>query len=151
MIPRTQDILGVLPELIWCGFGVFLMLLQPFLKNRQALTFFAMLGASLGTLSTFFAGSGIGFGGLVMFDTYSLFFHWLVGLVSFLVILSADSYLQREGLDCAEFYALILFATAGMGVLASAQELLTAFIGLGNVLDLQLHPGRLPARFDQVQ
>jgi len=130
MIPRTPDILGVLPELIWCGFGVFLMLLQPFLKNRQALTFFAMLGASLGTLSTFFAGSGIGFGGLVMFDTYSLFFHWLVGLVSFLVILSADSYLQREGLDSAEFYALILFATAGMGVLASAQELLTAFIGL---------------------
>jgi NADH-quinone oxidoreductase subunit N len=65
-----------------------------------------------------------------MFDTYSLFFHWLVGLVSFLVILSADSYLQREGLDSAEFYALILFATAGMGVLASAQELLTAFIGL---------------------
>jgi NADH-quinone oxidoreductase subunit N len=44
--------------------------------------------------------------------------------------LSADSYLQREGLDSAEFYALILFATAGMGVLASAQELLTAFIGL---------------------
>jgi NADH-quinone oxidoreductase subunit N len=130
MIPRTPDILGVLPELIWCGFGVFLMLLQPFLKSRQALTFFAMLGASLGTLSTFFAGSGIGFGGLVMFDTYSLFFHWLVGLVSFLVILSADSYLQREGLDSAEFYALILFATAGMGVLASAQELLTAFIGL---------------------
>ena len=130
MIPRTQDILGVLPELIWCGFGVLLMLLQPFSKNRQALTFFAMLGAALGTLSTFFAGSGIGFGGLVMFDTYSLFFHWLVGLVSFLVILSADSYLQREGLDSAEFYALILFATAGMGVLASAQELLTAFIGL---------------------
>ena len=130
MIPRTPDILGVLPELIWCGFGVFLMLLQPFLKNRQALTFFAMLGASIGTLSTFFAGNGIGFGGLVMFDTYSLFFHWLVGLVSFLVILSADSYLQREALESAEFYALILFATAGMGVLASAQELLTAFIGL---------------------
>src|SRR5271165_5822362 len=111
MIPRTPDILGVLPELVWCGFGMLLMLLQPLLKNRQALTFFAMIGASLGTLSTFFAISGVGFGGLVMFDTYSLFFHWLVGLVSFLVILSADSYLEREGL-------------------ASAQELLTAFIGL---------------------
>jgi NADH-quinone oxidoreductase subunit N len=47
-----------------------------------------------------------------------------------LVILSSDSYLQRENLDGAEFYALILFATTGMGVLASAQELLTAFIGL---------------------
>jgi NADH-quinone oxidoreductase subunit N len=130
MIPRTPDVLGVLPELLWCGFGVFLMLLQPFLKNRQALTFFAMIGAAAGTLSTFFAQSASGFGGLVAFDTYSLFFHWLVGLVSFLVILSSDSYLEREGLDFAEFYALILFATAGMGVLASAQELLTAFIGL---------------------
>jgi NADH-quinone oxidoreductase subunit N len=73
---------------------------------------------------------GSGFFGLIQFDTYSLFFHWLVGLVAFLVILAADSYLERENLAPAEFYALILFATAGMGVLASAQELLTAFIGL---------------------
>ncbi len=53
-----------------------------------------------------------------------------MGLVAFLVILASDSYLERENLAPAEFYALILFATAGMGVLASAQELLTAFIGL---------------------
>ena len=43
---------------------------------------------------------------------------------------AADPYLERENLQSAEFYALVLFATAGMGVLASAQELLTAFIGL---------------------
>jgi NADH-quinone oxidoreductase subunit N len=106
------------------------MLLQPFLKNRQMLTFLAMVGAAIGTLSTFFGVPGSGFFGLIQFDTYSLFFHWLVGLITFLVILSSDSYLARENLDGAEFYALILFATAGMGVLASAQELLTAFIGL---------------------
>ena len=47
-----------------------------------------------------------------------------------LVILAANSYLERENLPTAEFYALLLFATAGMGVLASARELLTAFIGL---------------------
>lgn len=128
----TVDILKVLPELIWCGFGVVLMLLQPFLKNRQALMYVAMLGASFGTLATFFGlnGFGSGFSGLIQYDTLSLFFHWLVGLVSFLVILGSDTYLEREGLDGAEYYALILFATAGMGVLASAQELLTAFIGL---------------------
>ena len=130
MIPQTADLLRVLPELIWCGFGVLLMLLQPFLKNRQGLTFFAMIGTALGTLSTFFGTAGSGFSGLIQFDTFSLFFHWLVGLIAFLVILASDSYLERENLDGAEFYALILFATAGMGVLASAQELLTAFIGL---------------------
>jgi NADH-quinone oxidoreductase subunit N len=125
-----RNIFYVLPELLWCGFGVILMLLQPFVKSRQALTFLAMIGAAAGTLVTFFTTVGSGFSGLTQFDTLSLFFHWLVGLVAFLVILSSDSYLQRENLDGAEFYALILFATAGMGVLASAQELLTAFIGL---------------------
>src|SRR5215469_864071 len=130
-IPHTSDLVRVLPEIIWCSFGVFLMLLQPFLKNhRQILTLFGMIGAALGTLGTFFGQMGAGFSGLIQFDMLSLFFHWLLGLVTFLVILASDSYLERENLDASEFYALILFATAGMGVLASAQELLTAFIGL---------------------
>jgi NADH-quinone oxidoreductase subunit N len=129
-VPDSADIVRILPEIIWCGFGVLLMLIQPFLKNRQWLTFFAMLGAALGTLSTFYGHTGSGFFGLIQFDLFSLFFHWLLGLVAFLVILSADSYLEREELPAAEFFALILFATTGMGVLASAQELLTAFIGL---------------------
>jgi NADH-quinone oxidoreductase subunit N len=130
MIPGLTDIHRVLPELVWCVFGVVLMLLQPFIRSRQVLTFVAMIGAAMGTLVTFFGTFGSGFFGLIQFDTFSIFLHWLVGLVAFLVILASDSYLEREGLDAAEFYALILFATAGMGVLASAQELLTAFIGL---------------------
>src|SRR5579863_4623762 len=130
MVPQAADIARILPEILWCGFGVLLMLLQPFIKNRQVLTLLAMVGAALGTLSTFFGQMGSGFSGLIQFDIFSLFFHWLLGLVAFLVILAADSYLERENLESAEFYALILFATAGMGVLASAQELLTAFIGL---------------------
>ncbi len=130
MTPSAADLIRVLPEIIWCGFGVLLMLLQPYLKNRQGLTLFAMVGAAAGTLATYFGQMGSGFFELIQFDTYSLFFHWLVGLVAFLVILASDSYLERENLAPAEFYALILFATAGMGVLASAQELLTAFIGL---------------------
>jgi len=130
MTPSAADMIRIMPEILWCGFGVLLMLLQPFLKNRQGLTLFAMVGAAAGTLATYFGQMGSGFFGLIQFDTYSLFFHWLVGLVAFLVILASDSYLERENLAPAEFYALILFATAGMGVLASAQELLTAFIGL---------------------
>jgi NADH-quinone oxidoreductase subunit N len=125
-----QNVFHVLPELVWCGFGVILMLLQPFVKSRQALTFTALAGAAAGTLVTFSTLPGSGFSGLIQFDVFALFFHWLVGLIAFLVILSSDSYLEREGLEGAEFYALILFATAGMGVLSSAQELLTAFIGL---------------------
>src|ERR1700746_3923106 len=130
MTPSAADLIRVLPEIIWCGFGVLLMLLQPFLKHREGRTLFSIVGASVGKLATYSGQMGSGFFGMIQFDTYSLFFHWLVGLVAFLVILASDSYLERENLAPAEFYALILFGAAGMGVLASAQELLTAFIGL---------------------
>ena len=51
MTPSAADLIRVLPEIIWCGFGVLLMLLQPLLKNRQGLTLFAMVGAAAGTLA----------------------------------------------------------------------------------------------------
>ena len=74
--------------------------------------------------------AGPAYSGLIRADAFSLFVHWIVCGVAFLVILGSIDYLKREDLDPGEFCALILFATAGMGVMAGAQELLTAFIGL---------------------
>jgi NADH-quinone oxidoreductase subunit N len=130
--PTTADLYRVLPEMIWCGFGVILMLVQPFTKSRPFLSFLALLGTSLGAAFSVIASTfyGAGFNGLIEMDAFSEFFHVLVGGVAFLVVLAAGPYLARERLESAEFYALLLFATAGMGVLAGAQELLTAFIGL---------------------
>ena len=132
MFPTPDDFYRVLPEVLWCGFGTLLMLLQPFFKSRQFFTAVAAIAALAGTASAVVAGAfpGPGFNGLIQSDPYSTFFHLLVGLVAFLVVLAAGPYLDRENLPAAEFYALVLFATAGMGVLAGAQELLTAFVGL---------------------
>ena len=130
--PSPEDFYRGMPELVWCGFGVLLMLLQSLTKNRVVLSTAAFIGAAAGTASSVLSVRypGPGFLGLIQSDTFSLFIHLLVGTIAILVILAADSYLSRAHLESAEFYALILFATAGMGVLASAQELLTAFIGL---------------------
>ena len=132
MLPQAIDAYRVLPELIWCGFGVLVMLLQPFVRDREFFTFLALLGSLAGTGAAFasFVHGGPGFSGLVQSDSFTFFFRLLVGGVSFLVVLAAGPYLDRERLPIAEFYALLFFATAGMGVLASAQELLTGFIGL---------------------
>jgi NADH-quinone oxidoreductase subunit N len=132
MFPRTDDLLRALPELIWCGFGMLAMLLQPFVRSRHFFTALALVGAIGGTGAAFVAGAtpGEGFYGLIQSDVFSFFFRLLIGMVAVLVVLAANSYLERENLPFAEFYALLLFATAGMGVLASARELLTAFIGL---------------------
>src|SRR6266705_2002778 len=132
MLPRTIDIYRALPELVWCGFGVLVVLMQPFVRSRHFFTFLALIGTLAGTAASVSAAmrAGPGFDGLVQSDSFSFFFRLLVGTVAFLVVLAAGPYLERERLPFAEFYALLLFATAGMGVLASAQELLTAFIGL---------------------
>ncbi len=134
MIPRPEDLIRVLPETIWCIFGVVLMLLQPFTRNRQVLSFFAILGTILGTSATIYAYTSIGAGiGLQRADPVGRLQHLLPlarRRVSILVVLISGPYLERENLESAEFFALVLFATAGMGVLSSAQELLTAFIGL---------------------
>jgi NADH-quinone oxidoreductase subunit N len=132
MFPVREDMLRVMPELIWCGFGVLVMLFQPFVRNRHFFTFLALLGTLLGTLSALWPAAlgGTAFGGIIQADAFSFFFHLLIGLVVFLVVLAAGPYLERERLAFPEFFALTLFATAGMGVLASAQELVTAFIGL---------------------
>jgi NADH-quinone oxidoreductase subunit N len=131
-IPSAADYYRVLPELVWCGFGVLAMLLQPFARSRHFFSALAIIGALAGTCASWLAyqRAGLGFFGLIQSDAFSFFFHLLVGTVAFLVVLAAGPYLDREQLPTAEFYALLLFATAGMGVLASAQELLTAFIGL---------------------
>jgi NADH-quinone oxidoreductase subunit N len=101
-------------------------------RTRQFFTFLALIGALGGTAASVTAAmhAGPGFGGLVQSDSFSFFFRLLIGAVAFLVVLASAPYLERERLPFAEFYSLLLFAAAGMGVLASAQELLTAFIGL---------------------
>ena len=132
MFPVREDIFRVMPELIWCGFGVLVMLFQPFVRSRHFFTFLTLLGSALGTAAALGISryGGTAFGGLIQADSFSFFFHLLIGLVVFLVVLAAGPYLDRERLPLPEFYALVFFATAGMGILASAQELLTAFIGL---------------------
>ena len=56
--------------------------------------------------------------------------HVVVEAVAFLVIIGSADYLDREHIQHGEYYALVLFATVGMGVMASAAELMTAFVGL---------------------
>ena len=93
MIPRPEDLIRVLPETIWCIFGVVLMLLQPMTRNRHVLSFFAILGTILGTSASIYAyqtvGTGPAFSQLIQFDSFSIFFHLLIGLVSILVVLAA--------------------------------------------------------------
>jgi NADH-quinone oxidoreductase subunit N len=111
------------------------MLLAPVVSKARhgVLAGVSLVGAALALASTFYYPSKdavLAYSGLFRADSFSLFVHWIVCGAAFLAILGSIGYLRRDDLDAAEFCALILFATAGMGVMAGAHELLTAFIGL---------------------
>jgi NADH-quinone oxidoreductase subunit N len=70
------------------------------------------------------------FSGQYLSDPFALFFKILFLVAAGLIILMSIGYLRGEGADRGEFYALILFATLGMMLMASAVDLLILYIGL---------------------
>jgi NADH-quinone oxidoreductase subunit N len=134
MLPPLQDLYRIAPELVLCAFGMLVMFLAPIVPKARhgVLATISLLGAALALAATRYLAiyPGAAYSGLIRADSFSLFVHLIVIGVAFLVILGSTEYLKRENLDAGEFCALILFATAGMGVMAGAHELLTAFIGL---------------------
>lgn len=134
MFPVREDILRVAPELVLCGFGILLMLVEPFLgrARRGTLLFLATTGAALALAATLLPAThpGTAFGGLLNADAFSVFVHFVVETVALLVVLGSADYLDLEHIQFGEYYALVLFATAGMCVMAGAGELMTAFVGL---------------------
>ena len=134
MFPGREDVLRLAPELVLCLTGIVLMLLEPFLSRARRATLVSVAGggAGLALAATLYPAlhPGPAFGGLLQLDSFSTFVHVLIGLVAVLVVLGSADYLERENIQQGEYYALVLFASAGMGVMAGAAELMTAFIGL---------------------
>ena len=124
----------VAPELHLVVAGILVMILDPFIgpTRKRWLGWLAFVGALLALLSVHVAydSRGPAYDNLISTDMFSVFVHAVVILAAALAILGSLDYLEREGIQRGEYYALILFATAGMGILAGANELVTAFIGL---------------------
>src|SRR5258705_4704377 len=121
MFPRAIDAYRVLPELVWCGFGVLVMLMQPFVRSRHFFTFLALIGTLAGTAASVTAAmhAGPGFGGLGQSDFFCFFFRPLVGTGAVLVALAAGANLGRRRPSFAGFFFLPPFATAGTGAASS--------------------------------
>jgi NADH-quinone oxidoreductase subunit N len=134
MAEQLVNLHRIAPEVVLCVFGIAIMLIDPFLKpsGRRALGWTAFAGTLVALASIHIAirSEGFAYDRLISTDNFSIFIHVLVILAAALAILGSIDYLDREGIQRGEYYALVLFATAGMGILAGANELITAFIGL---------------------
>jgi NADH-quinone oxidoreductase subunit N len=140
------DLTAFAPELILCGTIVLLLLLRLFRGlDRVHLGWVALvltvvaLAASVGQWSgqeDLDPRRGLGvpsldlFTGLLVFDNFTIFLKmFLLGFAALLVWLSLTTGIpDRE--DSADFYTLLLGATLGMMLMASANHLLMVFIAV---------------------
>jgi NADH-quinone oxidoreductase subunit N len=77
-------------------------------------------------------------GDALSYDHFSLFATFTIAVVALLVILVTNDYLEREGEDGPEIYALILTAALGGVMMAQANDLIVLFLGL-EILSLSFY------------
>ena len=135
--PSTNDLLGLLPELILAGGFVALMLLDLVVpaRRRSWLAFFALvaIAASFGASMWGWFDSGSGrtlYFGSFAYDKYSMFVNAVLLVSAALVVIISPQYLNRRGLHFGEYYALILAATLGMMLLVGATSLMVIFLAI---------------------
>jgi NADH-quinone oxidoreductase subunit N len=130
----ANDLMALLPEFILTLTGVILMLMGAFQRpgtERWCST--VALAGLLGATQALLAGrrsAGLVFGGMFSVDPFGRYFSLLFFLIAALVVLASVDYIRRERLPAAEYYALLLFSTVGMALMASGNELILIFIGL---------------------
>ena len=131
----AADYIRLLPELVLIVFGMIVMLAEPFVdqkSDRKSLGIVALVGALLSIVASVYQTGymGTGFFGMVRVDSFSIFFHVVVGLISAVVILASFEYMKVQGIKYGEYYGLILLGAVGQMLMSSAVELVLIFIAL---------------------
>lgn len=139
-----SDHIGLLPMLLLTILALLLLPLSQVRSFQRGLGVFALLGLGVATALVYemfaFPHLGFGtferrldesyFGGAMVVNAWSLFFSAIFLVVALLVCLASLSEVKRHEPHQGEYYALLLLATVGMLVVASANDLFLLFIGI---------------------
>src|SRR4051794_20882909 len=110
------NISAILPVIVLSVFGIAVMVAEPFVRDhsRSHLGWLAFTGtiAAMFALVPMAANRGQWYSKLWIVDDYNIFFAFVFLLIAAVTILTSLDFLKRETLNHAEFYALLLFATA---------------------------------------
>jgi NADH-quinone oxidoreductase subunit N len=138
-VMTTINLSAVYPEIILAVVSFVILLLQSFDSSRfkAYYGYVSLIGiiAAMAVIFTMPAGFDAKsveytFNGMWVVDNYSRFFKLIFLLGSALTILISIKYLENEAMQHGEYFALILFSTVGMMIMASGSELITVFLGI---------------------
>jgi NADH-quinone oxidoreductase subunit N len=132
----------LLPALIVVGSALVVLVLdllppRDHKTHLGVLTLAGLVAALLASVAVW-GGRGRGFHDMIVLDNYALFFDIVIGYAAALTVLVSLDYVRRAGAESGEYYGLVLFATAGMMLLASANDLVVVFLAI-ELMSLSLY------------
>src|SRR4029079_5194836 len=130
----------IAPEVIVCIAAVVVMLVDAFVRPTQrwitgTISLVGIVAGAFSTLWLWAMGTGgtntaDAFNGMIVLDELRLGFTLIFLLVSGLTLLISTVWVESENLPAGEFHSLLLFATVGMMLMASGNDLVIVFLGL---------------------
>lgn len=127
----------IAPELIVGVAGVIIMMVDAFASRGQrwltgSLSLIALIVAAVASvwLWTGWTGPRAAFNGMIVLDELRLSFTLIFIIVAILTILISSIWIETERLPAGEYHSLLMFATSGMMLMASAGDLVIVFLGL---------------------
>jgi NADH-quinone oxidoreductase subunit N len=142
MTPVPVALGPLAPMLVVAGTGMLVLLLDllPPRESKTHLGTVALAGLCAALLVTIlrWGSGGRAFRDMIVLDQHALFFHLVIAYAAALVVLLSMDYLRRAGVETGEYYALVLFSTSGMLLLASAGDLIVVFLGI-ELMSLSLY------------
>ncbi|WP_145200630.1 NADH-quinone oxidoreductase subunit NuoN [Sphingobium sp. B2] len=130
----SASLLAVLPELILTAGGLILLMVAAFggdgtARIVNALSVLTLIVAGVALSSTIAHGPDA-FDGLVRADAFSVYAKALIYGAAAVAILLAPRFFSTDSALRPEYPILILFAAIGMGMMMSAGDMLTLYVGL---------------------
>ena len=144
MNPYVLDLITASPEVLVLAMGCLILIFDLFVKDPThtatfVLSLLTLVGAAVLTLFTSTGEVVYAFNGLYVDDLMGDLLKLVLYLTVIVTLFYARPYvLQRPDLRRGEFYVLVLFATLGMMVMISANDLMSLYLGL-ELLSLPLY------------
>jgi NADH-quinone oxidoreductase subunit N len=132
---NPNDLAVLAPELVLLGVGLIVLLVDLVLPRERkganlVLTQLGLVAATAVLALTWPSARVTAFSDLVVVDGYAQFVKLVILGASILGVAIAPRYLRLEGIYVGEFFELLLFASAGMMIMVSGNDLLTIYLGL---------------------
>lgn len=129
----ASDLTAVFPEIWFAAAGMVLLMVGVFARGHDTrlVLWLAVAAFAVGGLLMPLRGEhGAAFHGLVVNDSFGDFMKILVLVGAGLSLIMSLGFVRREGMDRFEYPVLVVFATLGMFIMISANDLLSLYVGL---------------------